>query len=113
MLDAAEAAWRINLLARICRSVDAGLTERNHAALVQKTLGARLVGHNSRDVTTIEAREKPVKQVEVPEVQPTEKKKRRRSGKGETRAVARRSSSRPARCGDTKNAPAQKGRTGD
>jgi len=63
----------------------AGLAERTHAALVKETLGDRLVGHISRDGTAIEARERPAKKVDTLEAQSTEKKKRGRPGKGETR----------------------------
>lgn len=38
-----------------------GLAERAHAALVKETLGDRLIGHISRDGTSIESREKPAK----------------------------------------------------
>ena len=40
---------------------DAGLAERAHAALIERTLKDHLVGHVSRDATAIEAREKPAK----------------------------------------------------
>ena len=50
-----------------------------------EVLGDSLVGHISRDGTVIEVREKLAKKVEVPEVQPTEKKRRGCPGKGETR----------------------------
>ena len=64
---------------------DAGLAERTHAALVHETLDDRLVGHISRDGAAIEAREKPAKKLDALEAQSTEKKKRGRPGKGETR----------------------------
>ena len=63
----------------------AGLAERTHAALVKETFGDRLVGHISRDGTAIEARERPAKKVDTLGAQSTEKKKRGRPGKGETR----------------------------
>ena len=58
------------------------LPSRVHAALVERTHEARLVGHISRDATAIEAREKPVK-VERPEPSPAPKRKRGRPRKGE------------------------------
>jgi hypothetical protein len=36
-----------------------GLAERAHTALIQETLGDKLIGHLSRDATAIEARERP------------------------------------------------------
>ena len=66
---------------------EAGLAERTHAALVRWTLGARLIGHISRDGTAIEAREKPAKRVDAPKPTPAEPKKRGRPGKGEIREV--------------------------
>jgi len=58
------------------------LTQRVHEALIRKTHEDRLVGHLSRDSTAIEAREKPAKKVEPPELP---KCKRGRPKKGEER----------------------------
>ena len=58
------------------------LTQRVHEALIRKTHEDRLVGHLSRDSTAIEAREKPAKKVEPPELP---KRKRGRPKKGEDR----------------------------
>jgi Transposase DDE domain/Transposase domain (DUF772) len=58
------------------------LTQRVHEALIRKTHEDRLVGHISRDATAIEAREKPVKKVEPPELP---KPKPGRPKKGEER----------------------------
>lgn len=58
------------------------LTQRVHEMLIRKTQGDRLVGHISRDSTAIEAREKPVKKVEPPELP---KSKPGRPRKGEER----------------------------
>ena len=66
---------------------EAGLAERTHAALVQETLGGRLVGHISRDGTAIEAREKPASKAEAPDTPPTVKHKRGRPRKDEIREV--------------------------
>jgi hypothetical protein len=66
---------------------EAGLAERTHAALVRETLGSRLVGHISRDGTTIEAREKPVKKVWASKPKPAEPKKRGRPRKDEVREI--------------------------
>ena len=64
-----------------------GLAERTHAALVQETLGERLVGHISRDGTAIEAREKPSSKAETKETPPAVKHKRGRPRKDEIREV--------------------------
>ncbi len=61
---------------------DMQLTQRVHEALIRKTHEDRLVGHLSRDSTAIEAREKPAKKVEPPELP---KRKRGRPKKGEER----------------------------
>jgi hypothetical protein len=61
---------------------DTQLTQRVHEALIRKTHEDRLVGHLSRDSTAIEAREKPAKKVEPPELP---KRKRGRPKKGEER----------------------------
>lgn len=61
---------------------DTQLTQRVHEALIRKTHEDRLVGHLSRDSTAIEAREKPAKKVEPPELP---KCKRGRPKKGEER----------------------------
>ena len=58
---------------------DAGLAERAHAALIERTLKDHLVGHVSRDATAIEAREKPAKR----EKPVAETRKRGRPRKGE------------------------------
>ena len=44
------------------------LPERVHEALIKKSYSGEIVGHNSRDSTAIEAREKPVKKAAVPKV---------------------------------------------
>lgn len=61
---------------------DTQLTQRVHEALIRKTHEDRLVGHLSRDSTAIEAREKPAKKVDPPELP---KRKRGRPKKGEER----------------------------
>lgn len=60
------------------------LPERVHAALIEKSYADTLVGHISRDSTTIEAREKPVKKVTEAASEKTPKK-RGRPRKGEQR----------------------------
>ena len=44
------------------------LPERVHAAFIEKSYANELVGHNSRDSTAIEAREKPIKKETVEKV---------------------------------------------
>jgi len=44
------------------------LPERVHEAFIKKSYADEIVGHNSRDSTAIEAREKPVKKVIVPKI---------------------------------------------
>ena len=46
----------------------AHLPERVHEAFIKKSYEGELVGHNSRDSTAIEAREKPVKKAAAPKV---------------------------------------------
>ena len=57
------------------------LPERVHESLIQKHYKDEIVGHNSRDSTAIEAREKPLKKEKVNKVA----KKRGRPKKGEER----------------------------
>ena len=64
-----------------------GLAERTHAALVRETLGCRLIGHISRDGTSIEAREKPARKMGVPKTRPAVTKRRGRPQKDEIREV--------------------------
>jgi hypothetical protein len=59
-----------------------GLGEKVHESLVERHLGAELVGHISRDSTAIEGREKPVKKAPKEKALP---KKRGRPKKGEIR----------------------------
>ena len=56
------------------------LAEREHQALVKRTLSEHLFGHISQDSTSIEGREKPAKK---PKREPKPKKKRGRPRKGE------------------------------
>lgn len=58
------------------------LTQRTHETLIRKTHEDRLVGHISRDATSIEAREKPAQKEKQPE---PPKQKRGRPKKGEER----------------------------
>ncbi|MDP3334065.1 MAG: hypothetical protein Q8S55_19085 [Methylococcaceae bacterium] len=44
------------------------LPERVHEALIKKSYTGEIVGHNSRDSTAIEAREKPLKKVIAPKI---------------------------------------------
>ncbi|PFG09386.1 transposase [Marinobacter sp. LV10MA510-1] len=57
------------------------LTERVHAAVIERHFGDQLIGHISRDSTAIAAREKPLK----PESKEKHPKKRGRPKKGEAR----------------------------
>jgi len=57
------------------------LTERVHAAVIERHFGDQLIGHISRDSTAIAAREKPLK----PESKEKPPKKRGRPKKGEAR----------------------------
>ena len=57
------------------------LPERVHAAFIEKSYANELVGHNSRDSTAIEAREKPIKKETVEKVVA----KRGRPKKGDVR----------------------------
>jgi hypothetical protein len=61
-----------------------GLLSRIHEKIITESYGDRLVGHNSRDSTAIEAREKPLKKYRREE--PKIKKKRGRPKKGEENA---------------------------
>lgn len=61
----------------------AHLPERVHEAFIKKSYAAELVGHNSRDSTAIEAREKPLKKVIAPTIAPTIAAKRGRPKRGE------------------------------
>jgi hypothetical protein len=60
----------------------AALTQKIHQEMVQKHLGAKLIGHLSRDATAIDAREKPAPKAPPPPAPP---KKRGRPSKGEER----------------------------
>jgi hypothetical protein len=59
-----------------------GLTQIVHESLIKQHMGDKIVGHISRDSTSIDAREKPVKGKSKPAKQ---KKKRGRPRKGEVR----------------------------
>lgn len=60
---------------------ESGLAEAAHENIIKEHMGDKIIGHISRDSTSIDAREKPVKKVKV--VKP--KKKRGRPRKGEVR----------------------------
>jgi len=60
---------------------DSKLPERVHESLIKKYYKDEIIGHNSRDSTAIEAREKPLKKEKVKKVA----KKRGRPKKGEER----------------------------
>jgi hypothetical protein len=60
---------------------ESGLTQIVHKRLIKQHMGDRIVGHISRDSTSIDAREKPVKKIKI--LKP--KKKRGRPRKGEVR----------------------------
>lgn len=61
------------------------LPERVHAALIEKHFSEQLVGHISRDSTSIIARERPNKQAVEVQQEPKKPKKRGRPKKGEQR----------------------------
>jgi transposase len=63
---------------------ETGLLNRVHEKIITESYEDRLIGHNSRDSTAIEAREKPIKK--SPPDQPKNKKKRGRPKKGEEKA---------------------------
>ena len=60
---------------------ESGLTQIVHSRLIKQHMGDRIIGHISRDSTSIDAREKPVKKIKI--LKP--KKKRGRPRKGEVR----------------------------
>jgi len=60
---------------------ESGLTQVVHKRLIKQHMGDRIIGHISRDSTSIDAREKPVKKIKI--LKP--KKKRGRPRKGEVR----------------------------
>jgi len=60
---------------------ESGLTQVVHESVIKEHMGAKIVGHISRDSTSIDAREKPVKKIKI--LKP--KKKRGRPRKGEIR----------------------------
>ena len=60
---------------------ESGLTQIVHSRLIKQYMGDKIVGHISRDSTSIDAREKPVKKIKI--LKP--KKKRGRPRKGEVR----------------------------
>jgi hypothetical protein len=60
---------------------ESGLAEAAHENIIKEHMGDKIIGHISRDSTSIDAREKPVKKAKV--VKP--KKKRGRPRKGEMR----------------------------
>lgn len=60
---------------------DSGLAQIVHKRLIKQHMGDRIIGHISRDSTSIDAREKPVKKIKI--LKP--KKKRGRPRKGEVR----------------------------
>jgi len=64
------------------------LPERVHAALVEKYEKPRLVGHISRDATSIEGREKAAKKVKKEKI-PKEKGKRRKKGEASAKPPTR------------------------
>ena len=59
-----------------------GLTQIVHSRLIKQYMGDKIVGHISRDSTSIDAREKPMRKNNNP---PKQKKKRGRPRKGEVR----------------------------
>lgn len=74
-----------------------GLVQRLHAALIEETQGARLVGHIARDSTAIEARERTPRKKKAA---PRPKRKRGRPKKGEERPKAPRERRRLERQGE-------------
>ena len=60
---------------------ESGLTQVVHESVIKEHMGDRIVGHISRDSTSIDAREKPVRKIKI--LKP--KKKRGRPSKGEVR----------------------------
>jgi len=60
---------------------ESGLTQVVHKSVIKEHMGDRIVGHISRDSTSIDAREKPVRKIKI--LKP--KKKRGRPSKGEVR----------------------------
>ena len=61
---------------------ESGLTQIVHSRLIKQYMGDKIVGHISRDSTSIDAREKPMRKNSKP---PKQKKKRGRPRKGEVR----------------------------
>jgi len=61
---------------------ESGLTQVVHSRLIKQYMGDKIVGHISRDSTSIDAREKPIRKTNKP---PKEKKKRGRPSKSEVR----------------------------
>jgi len=61
---------------------ESGLTQIVHSRLIKQYMGDKIVGHISRDSTSIDAREKPIRKTNKP---PKQKKKRGRPRKGEVR----------------------------
>lgn len=59
-----------------------------HDALIKKSLGDEIISHNSRDSTAIEAREKPVKKIDVNTAKSEQRKKKGRPKKGEEKLHA-------------------------
>ena len=57
---------------------EAGLTQTVHSHLIEQYMGDKIVGHISRDSTSIDAREKPIRKNSKP---PKQKKKRERPSK--------------------------------
>jgi len=63
------------------------LPERVHEAFIKKSYAGELVGHNSRDSTAIEAREKPLKKAPIQKI--TAKRGRPKQGEERAKALTR------------------------
>ena len=78
-----EYSWNVPSRATFSRAfaefANGNLTQTVHAAMVKQHCGDKLAGHNSRDSTAIEAREKPAKK-KPPVKQPKRKPGRPRKG---------------------------------
>ena len=78
-----EYSWNVPSKATFSRAfaefANGNLTQTVHAAMVKQHCGDKLAGHNSRDSTAIEAREKPAKK-KPPVKQPKRKPGRPRKG---------------------------------
>ena len=60
---------------------ESGLTQVVHESVIKEHMGDKIIGHISRDSTSIDAREKPVRKIQIVK----SKKKRGRPRKGEVR----------------------------